>query len=136
MNNYHPFFASFPIVILVFLTIFVVFKSKVSYWKDIYIFFVGNLVIFSLFAYYSGFFALDQLKESQIEISIFHQSIARLLLFLSLFIAGLLFSYLSSGNKIILKILDLTIILSLLLALYVGYHGAELVFKHGLGVSL
>lgn len=136
MYNLHPFFASFPIVILVLLSLFVFLRSRISFAVQVYGILIGLLVIFSLLSFYSGFYALDQLNETQITYSLFHQQIGRLLMIFSFGLLGIYLVYLTSKNIKFLYAVEVLIIVMCIFAIFVGYHGASLVFDYGLGVKL
>jgi len=136
----HPVLAGFPFPLFVaaFLTEIVAYFGITNNWRahSCFLVIIGSL--FSLAAYYSGFYQLDSASISFVvdpEIIAHHQNVGRMQL-MSLIPLNL-FAVIRSlkPNEFLHWLFVPFLILTLLLTASASHKGGTLVFKHGAGVS-
>lgn len=136
----HPVLAGFPFPLFVaaFLTEIVAYFGITNNWRAHSCFLVIIATLFSLAAYYSGFYQVDTASISFVvdpEVIAHHQNVGRMQL-MSL-IPLCLFAVIRSlkPNEFLHWLFVPFLILTLLLTASASHKGGTLVFKHGAGVS-
>ena len=141
--NLHPPFSAFPTALFTVAFLFEI-TGQIKQHESIIKLARANLMLaclFMFFAYFSGLYAADNASISFVvptEAIKTHHNIGKLLLILCI-PTGIL-SYISyqakSNKKLFTAIFHLTLASCFLLAIYCGWLGGKLVFKHGAGVQI
>jgi uncharacterized membrane protein len=138
----HPPFTSFPVPLLftacaMEIAVLLTKRDSLKITVQILLLLAAIFTGLSFYTGYGASEAADQFFKIPNDVISFHHSIGRatLLCIIPLCAVSLLRSYAKYGIKFFSAVYILLLISTLLLAVYTGYLGGELVFKYGAGVA-